>query len=141
MGITDNVHARNIIASSFVMVWGTRLAAFLLFRILKTGKDDRFDEMRNHFFRFLGFWVWQMTWVWVVSLPVTILNSPNVSYQPNGGGSSKFGAATDIIGVIFWALGFVVEAVADLQKVVFASLRRLIRSTISDQRIRIRTCS
>lgn len=118
MGIADNVQARNIVASLFVMVWGTRLAGFLLFRILKTGKDDRFDDMRHHFFRYLGFWVFQMAWVWIVSLPVTILNSPNVSYPPNGGGSSTFGAATDIIGVIFWTIGFCVEAVADMQKVL-----------------------
>jgi len=117
MGITDNVHARNIVASLFVVAWGIRLSGFLLFRILKTGKDDRFDEMRNHFFKFLGFWVFQMLWVWTVTMPVTILNSPNVSYGPYGGGSSKFGAATDIIGVIFWAVGFGIEAVADVQKV------------------------
>lgn len=32
--------------STFVMVWSVRLGGFLLFRILKTGKDGRFDEMR-----------------------------------------------------------------------------------------------
>jgi steroid 5-alpha reductase family enzyme len=117
MGITNNVHARNIIVSLFVMVWGIRLSGFLLFRILKTGKDDRFDDKRNQFFKFLGFWVFQMIWVWAVSLPVTILNSPNVSYAPNGGGSSYFNAPTDIIGVVFFAIGFMVEAVADIQKV------------------------
>lgn len=117
MGITGNVHARNIVVSLFVMAWGLRLSGFLLFRILKTGKDDRFDDMRNHFFKFFGFWVYQMFWVWIVSLPVTILNSPNVSYSPNGGGSSDFNAPTDIIGVILFAIGFVTEVVADMQKV------------------------
>jgi steroid 5-alpha reductase family enzyme len=117
MGITNNVHARNIIASLFVMVWGIRLSGFLLFRIIKTGKDDRFDDKRNQFFKFLGFWVFQMIWVWAVSLPVTILNSPNVSYAPNGGGTIYFNAPTDIIGVVFFAIGFLVEAVADIQKV------------------------
>ena len=58
-----------------------------------------------------------MIWVWAVSLPVTILNSPNISYLPNGGGSSYFNAATDIIGVVFFAIGFMIEAVADVQKV------------------------
>jgi steroid 5-alpha reductase family enzyme len=118
MGQVGNIHqARNFVVSIFVMVWGIRISGFLLFRILKTGKDDRFDEMRHHFFKFLGFWVFQILWVWIVSLPVTILNSPNVSYVPEGGGASNFNCATDIIGVILFAIGLIVEAVADIQKV------------------------
>lgn len=84
---------------------------------MKTGKDDRFDDMRHHFFKFLGFWIFQIFWVWTVSLPVTILNSPNVSYVPEGGETSNFNCATDIIGVILYVIGLVVEAVADIQKV------------------------
>ena len=72
-------NARNIVVSVFIMAWGARLSGFLLFRILKTGKDDRFDDKRDKFFSFLGFWVFQMIWVWSVSLPVTLLNSPNVT--------------------------------------------------------------
>ena len=45
------------------MLWGVRLSGFLLFRIIKTGKDDRFDDKRDKFFPFLGFWVFQMLWV------------------------------------------------------------------------------
>lgn len=55
--------ARNIVASLFIIVWGARLSAFLLFRILKTGKDDRFDDKRDKFWSFLGFWVlYVKTW-------------------------------------------------------------------------------
>lgn len=50
-------NARNIVVSLFIMVWGARLSGFLLFRILKTGKDDRFDDKRDKFWSFLGFWV------------------------------------------------------------------------------------
>ena len=73
------------------IVWGIRLTGFLFFRILKWGKDNRFDEMRAHFFRFvifnfylflslivgrfLGFWIFQILWVYIVSLPVTLVNS------------------------------------------------------------------
>lgn len=31
--------------------------------------------MRSQFFAFLGFWIFQMLWVWLVSLPVIFLNS------------------------------------------------------------------
>ena len=27
---------------------------FLLFRVLKTGSDTRFDDIRSHFFKFFG---------------------------------------------------------------------------------------
>lgn len=111
-GTTD---ARQIVASIFIMLWATRLSAFLFFRILKTGKDDRFDDKRDKFFSFLGFWVFQMIWVWAVSMPVTILNSPNVLQYPQ----PSFGKATDIVGIILFAFGFLTEAISDVQKYRF----------------------
>jgi len=77
--------------------------------------------MRSHFFRFGAFWLFQLVWVWTVSLPVTILNSPNSSWPPNGGGNPSFGSATDAAGVIFWSIGFTLEALADTQKYLFKS--------------------
>ncbi|MCJ1310942.1 hypothetical protein MMC25_004610 [Agyrium rufum] len=110
-------NARQIVDSLFIMFWGARLSGFLLFRILKTGKDDRFDDMRDKFWSFLGFWVFQMFWVWTVSLPVTILNSPKVT----SGVQPKFGTGSDIAGVILFTLGFVLESVSDVQKYKFRS--------------------
>ncbi|KAI1876161.1 uncharacterized protein JN550_001657 [Neoarthrinium moseri] len=107
--------ARQIVASLFIMVWGIRLSGFLLFRILKTGKDDRFDDKRDKFFPFLGFWVFQMIWVWTVSLPVTVLNSPNVQRYPQ----VPFGTGRDIAGIILFAIGFIMESVSDVQKFIF----------------------
>jgi steroid 5-alpha reductase family enzyme len=57
-------------ASVFVMLWSARLAGFLLFRVLKTGSDTRFDDMRSHFFKFAGFWTFQIIWVWVVCMSI-----------------------------------------------------------------------
>ncbi|PQE20143.1 3-oxo-5-alpha-steroid 4-dehydrogenase protein [Rutstroemia sp. NJR-2017a BBW] len=92
LAFSGHHNARQIVASLFIMVWGARLSAFLLFRILKTGKDDRFDDKRDKFFPFLGFWVFQMLWVWIVSLPVTLINSPKVTRFPQ----PNFGTASDI---------------------------------------------
>lgn len=71
----NTFYARNIIASVFVMVWAARLGGerfcrrfdshsamtlnplsvgFLLFRVLKVGKDTRFDDIRSRFLSFLG---------------------------------------------------------------------------------------
>lgn len=71
--IGNTFYARNIVASVLVMIWAARLAGetkelsfylshllfyvysgFLLFRVLKTGSDSRFDEIRSHFFKFMG---------------------------------------------------------------------------------------
>lgn len=110
-------HARQIVNSIFILLWGFRLSGFLLFRILKTGKDDRFDQMRDKFLPFLGFWIFQMIWVWTVSLPVTLLNSPNVlKYE-----QPEFGTGRDIAGVVLFVLGFVLESVGDVQKYRFRS--------------------
>lgn len=58
-----------------------------------------------------------MIWVWTVSLPVTILNSPNVlKYE-----QPEFGTGRDIAGMVLFVLGFVVESVGDVQKYRFRS--------------------
>jgi steroid 5-alpha reductase family enzyme len=115
LAMSGTTHARQIVTSIFIMLWGARLSAFLLFRILKTGKDDRFDDKRDKFFPFLGFWVFQMLWVWTVSLPVTISNSPNVLRYPQ----PSFGKASDIVGVIIFVLALGLETVSDIQKYRF----------------------
>lgn len=115
LSMGGSTHARQIIASLAIILWAARLGGFLLFRILKTGKDDRFDGKRDQFFKFLGFWVFQMLWVWTVSFPVTILNSPNVLQYPQ----PSFGKATDIIGIIFFVIALSIEAISDVQKYRF----------------------
>ncbi|KAI5927194.1 hypothetical protein F4810DRAFT_652747 [Camillea tinctor] len=117
--------ARQIVASLLLIAWALRLSGFLLFRVLRTGRDARFDDKRDRFFPFLGFWVFQMLWVWAVSLPVTVLNSPAVQQQQRGGGGQSevgvlpFGTGRDVAGVVLFALGFVMESVSDVQRFVF----------------------
>jgi steroid 5-alpha reductase family enzyme len=107
--------ARQVVDSIFIMLWGLRLSGFLLFRIIKTGSDDRFDDKRDNFFKFLGFWIFQMIWVWTVSLPVTLLNSPNIlQYRQH-----SFGTGRDIAGIIIFTIGLVMESVSDVQKYIF----------------------
>ena len=47
-------YARQIVATVFVMVWAARLGGFLLFRVLKTGADSRFDEVKSQPCKLLG---------------------------------------------------------------------------------------
>ena len=53
----------------------------------------------------------------IVSLPVTILNSPNVTKfeQP------PFNTGRDIAGIVLFAIGFFLESVSDIQKYIFRS--------------------
>ncbi|KAI0276860.1 hypothetical protein BGY98DRAFT_918963 [Russula aff. rugulosa BPL654] len=108
----NTYHARNIVTSVLIMTWAARMAGFLLFRVLKIGSDSRFDTIRANFFQFLA----QILWVWIVSLPVVVLNSPAVSDPALGGSNPAFGTARDVVGIVLWALGFTIETVTDAQK-------------------------
>ncbi|CAK7236726.1 hypothetical protein SEUCBS140593_009716 [Sporothrix eucalyptigena] len=112
------VPARQILVTTLLCLWALRLAGFLFFRILRTGKDTRFDDKRDKFFPFLGFWVAQMVWVWTVSLPVTILNSPGVISHANSN-LAHLGTPRDIAGVVLFGVGFLCEAIADAQRFRF----------------------
>jgi hypothetical protein len=48
---------------------------------------------------------------------VTVLNSPAVSDPSLGGSNPSFGTSRDISGIVLWAIGWVIESVADIQKV------------------------
>lgn len=62
-------------ATFFVCLWGARLSGFLLYRVIVLNEDKRFENIRGSFVKFGAFWLMQMLWVWIVSLPVTYLNS------------------------------------------------------------------
>ena len=62
-----------------------------------------------------------MIWVWTVSLPVTILNSPNVLKYDGQDQQPDFGTGRDIAGIILFVLGFILESVGDIQKYRFRS--------------------
>ncbi|KAL2755028.1 hypothetical protein ACRALDRAFT_2107240 [Sodiomyces alcalophilus JCM 7366] len=120
-------HTRQIVASILLVVWAARLSGFLLFRILRTGKDDHGGHHRVPFLPCLGGWLFQMIWVWTVSLPVTVLNSPAVARfsQP------PFGGGCDIAGVVLYTVGLVIESVSDAQKYRFHA-RHQGRETVCD---------
>ncbi len=103
-------HLRRILLTVAVSVWGLRLGAYLLIRIFKMGKDDRFDDKRDSFWSFAKFWIFQALVVWLILLPVTIAMS--IVPQPEPG-------LPDYVGFALWLIGFVVEAVADQQKFAF----------------------
>ncbi|CDO98359.1 unnamed protein product [Coffea canephora] len=103
-------HFRQVILSLLAVLWGLRLALFLLMRILQWGEDRRFDEMRNNLGKLAVFWTFQAVWVWTVSLPVTIVNASDRDPSLE---------ARDVIGWIMWSVGILIEATADQQKLTY----------------------
>ena len=68
-----------------VTLWGSRLAGYLFWRVLQTGKDARLsqffpkDDKEPFLFgqsqyplKLAGFWSVQSLWSWIVLLPVTV---------------------------------------------------------------------
>lgn len=100
-----------LVVSGMVVLWGVRLAGYLFYRILTIGRDARFDGIREHFWPFFKFWFGQGVAVWVIMLPVTAWYfSPGPWHWGMG------------IGAAVWAVGLVIETIADAQK--FAAKRR-----------------
>ena len=105
-------YSRQVLMTCLVVAWTVRLGSFLVLRLKRTGRDSRFDELKFEPLRFLVAWFLQGVWVWVVSLPLLILNSSSEN-PPLGW--------TDIVGVLLWTGGFCIESVADWQKFAFKS--------------------
>ncbi|WP_400159865.1 DUF1295 domain-containing protein [Arthrobacter sp. BPSS-3] len=110
--LTPGIDARGFLLALLLLVWAARLGSFLFRRISKAGKDDRFDEIKPSFVRFLTTWTMQGIWVaftaaaaWVA---MTSANRVVLDWFA-------------IIGLLVWVAGFGIEAVADRQKGRFSA--------------------
>lgn len=59
----------HVVLLAMLTVWALRLGGFLLYRVIRNGKDSRFDGVRESFFGFGRFWLAQAITVWVVMIP------------------------------------------------------------------------
>ena len=108
---SDAPSLRELIVSFLVVVWAVRLSSFLYFRIHRTGKDGRFDQLKTSPVRFLVPWTIQGLWVFLTMIVVVVVNSQATP-------APAFGA-WDAVGLSVWCLGFGIEVVADNQKTAF----------------------
>ncbi len=105
--LSGTYDSRSILIFILVVLWAARLGTFLYRRIKKAGKDDRFDEIKPSFLRFLN--VWTIQGLWITLTLAAALVAITSSYRK---GIDVFA----IIALLIWLLGFGIEAVADYQK-------------------------
>lgn len=110
--LTPGIDARGFLLALLVLVWAARLGSFLFRRISKAGKDDRFDEIKPSFVRFLTTWTMQGIWVAFTAAAAWVAMT-----SANRVGLDWFA----IIGLLVWVAGFGIEAVADRQKGRFSA--------------------
>ena len=105
--LSAGVDGRAILVWALVVIWAVRLGAFLFSRIKKAGKDDRFDEIKPSFIRFLNVWTIQGLWVTftLIAALVTITTTNRRELD-----------LFALIGFLVWVFGFTMEVVADYQK-------------------------
>lgn len=112
---TDCPSTRGLIASAMTLVWSTRLGSFLWLRILRDGRDRRFDAVKTHPLRFLGAWTTQAVWVVLLQLPVILIHQlPAEDQQAIG--------VADVVGWSLWGGGILLETVSDMQKTLFRNV-------------------
>jgi len=112
MLLTPGIDARGFLLAALVLVWAARLGSFLFRRISKAGKDDRFDEIKPSFVRFLSTWTMQGIWVAFTAAAAWVAMT-----SANRVGLDWFA----LIGVLVWIAGFGIEATADRQKGRFSA--------------------
>lgn len=100
-------------AAGMIAVWALRLGGYLLIRILKQGKDRRFNGIRENPVTFLRFWVLQGLSVFVVMLPSSLL------WQYPKTPPSLFSC----VGLAVFLIGLILETAADWQKLHFNNHR------------------
>ena len=106
------VDMRSLLLAGLVIIWAVRLGSFLFSRIQKAGKDDRFDELKPSFFRFLNVWTIQGLWVtFTVAAALVAITTA----------AKKEIDAFAIAGFLIWVLGFAIEVIADNQKSRFSA--------------------
>ena len=108
--LNNKMSTAQLIAVGITLFWAVRLGSYLLYRIHIIGRDKRFDEMRQSFWKFGRFWVLQGLTAWIVLLPASFLLQANTVTSLDG---------IVIIGALISIFGIVFEGISDIQKFNF----------------------
>lgn len=107
-----NWEPRSLVIAGLIIAWAVRLGWFLFQRVRRSGGDRRFDSIKRHFPSFLLTWTLQGLWVLLTSAAglAAITTSKPATLE-----------WVAFVGIAVWAVGFIIEAVADAQKSAFRS--------------------
>jgi steroid 5-alpha reductase family enzyme len=105
--LSGKTDARSILLFMLVTSWALRLGIFLFRRIRRAGKDERFDELKPSFFRFLNVWTIQGLWITFTAAAALVAITT---------AQAKALDWFALLGLVLWLSGFVFEVVADTQK-------------------------
>ncbi|MGD8732500.1 MAG: DUF1295 domain-containing protein, partial [Anaerolineales bacterium] len=98
---------RSLMLMALIIIWAGRLGTFLFRRIQKSGKDERFDEIKTSFFRLLN--TWTLQGLWVTFTASAALAAITATTRRDLGWFA-------LVGALIWIIGFAIEVVADAQK-------------------------
>tara|TARA_B100002051_G_scaffold10779_1_gene9108 strand:- start:70 stop:657 length:588 start_codon:yes stop_codon:yes gene_type:complete len=91
----------------FIGLWTLRLGLFLFYRVIKDGKDKRFDELKTNFLKFMTVWTMSGAWVFITASPaIAALCSNKINDN----------LIFIIVGSFLWISGFIIEVISDRQK-------------------------
>ena len=113
LGQGEQVSIRSTTVAIFVSIWTLRLGIFLYIRIVKSGEDKRFREIKKSLPKFLMTWTLSALWVFL-----TTVNAVTIIILNQHANLDVF----FIAGLFLWVLGFSFEAVADKQKKNFSEI-------------------
>lgn len=105
--LSGNLDARSVLLWALVIIWAVRLGAFLFGRIRRVGKDDRFDEIKPSFIRFLNVWTIQGLWITLTAAAALVAITTT---------TRKSLDVFAVAGFLVWVFGFAFEVIADTQK-------------------------
>ncbi|MGD8850613.1 MAG: DUF1295 domain-containing protein [Anaerolineales bacterium] len=98
---------RSLLLMALIIIWAGRLGTFLFRRIQKSGKDERFDEIKTSFLRLLNTWTLQGLWV-TFTASAALAAITTTAHRDLGWFA--------LVGALIWIIGFAIEVVADAQK-------------------------
>jgi steroid 5-alpha reductase family enzyme len=105
--LAGDIDTRTALLAVVVVAWAARLGTYLVRRIRRAGRDDRFDAIKPSFVRFLAAWTIQALWI-SLTAGAALAAITSIRREPL--------EVLGIVGFVVWLAGFAVEAVADLQK-------------------------
>ena len=103
---------RAILLCLLITFWAIRLGSFLLSRVKRDGKDNRFTIMKTKFWWFLMTWTIGGLWV-LMTMAAALAAITSGLTLPLG--------EIAYIGLLLWIIGFSIEIIADKQKTLFRS--------------------